>query len=107
MNFSVTAEVLSETFFPMNASAVHSLPIPYNITPVRSLSTIIPMFPDTAFVRSHIGIIEKNMVTVVKNYGNITLGRVTRYAGIADNMDWDIWYRQDLRPCRRLPSERI
>ncbi len=59
MNFSVTVEVLSETFFPMNASAVHSLPIPYNITPVRSLSTIIPMYPDTAFVRSHIGILEE------------------------------------------------
>ena len=60
-------------------------------------------FPDTAYVRSHIGILEENMMTVVKNYGNITLATdLPMFPGIADHMELEYMVRAGLTPMQAL-----
>ena len=60
-------------------------------------------YPDTAFVRSHIGILEENMVTVVKNYGNITLATdLPIFPGIADHVELEYMVQAGLTPMQAL-----
>ncbi|HMD13032.1 MAG TPA: amidohydrolase family protein, partial [Bacteroidota bacterium] len=58
---------------------------------------------DTAFVRSHIGILDENMITVVKNYGNITLATdLPMFSGIADHLELEYMVHGGLTPMQAL-----